>query len=64
MDGGAGMVEINENVEIDLADSERKPVTVNCAGGSHVTVNVSVRNFSYPEWLDKMVHDHIKLEDG
>jgi hypothetical protein len=62
MDDGGGMAEINEEVEIDLADSERKPVVVNAAGGSHVTVNVSVRNFAYPEWLDNLVQEHIKWE--
>jgi len=57
------MNEIKEEIEIDLADQNRRPVVVNAANGSHVVVNVSVRNFAYPEWLDQMVQSHIKWEE-
>lgn len=57
------MAEINEEINVDLADNNRKPVVVNAAGGSHVTVNVNVRNYQYPEWLDEMVQEHVKWEE-
>jgi hypothetical protein len=55
--------EIHEEIEIDMADQNRKPVVVNAAGGSHVTVNVSVKNYTYPDWLDAMVQEHVKWEE-
>lgn len=60
---GGDMAEINEEINVDLADNNRKPVVVNAAGGSHVTVNVNVRNYQYPEWLDEMVQEHVKWEE-
>lgn len=56
------MEEIKEDVEIDMADDKRGPVVVNAAGGSHVTVNVNVRNYQYPEWLEEEVQKRFKFE--
>ena len=54
--------EIREDVSVDLADEHRRPVIVNVAEGGTATVNVSVRNYQYPEWLDQLVQEHIKWE--
>lgn len=56
------MEEIHEDVDIDLGDSNKKPVVVNAAGGSHVTVNVNVRNYQYPEWLEEEVQKRFKWD--
>lgn len=55
-----------EEIILDAGGSnkERGPVVVNAESGSNVVVNVDVKNFSYPEWLDEEVRKHFKWEGG
>lgn len=39
-------------IDVDTGPGD-KPVQINCEDGSVVTVNVNVRHYGYPEWLDK-----------
>lgn len=52
----------DEVINIDAKDATGRPVVVNCAAGSTVTVNVNVRIHNYygwPELLDRAAIDAI-----
>lgn len=45
----------DEIIHIDADDATGRPVIVNCAAGSTVTINVNVRIHNYygwPDWMD------------
>ena len=58
------MNETQHDVDVDLDDKEKKQIVINAAGGSHVTVNINVRNYEYPEWLENIVQEKISWEEA
>lgn len=44
---------MSEQVYTVEAGPGDKPVVINCEDGSVVTVNVNVKHYGYPEWLDR-----------
>jgi len=55
--------DIARDVTVDLADKDQGPVVVNVENGGHAVVNVNVKNFTYPEWLDNEVKKRFAWKD-
>jgi hypothetical protein len=51
--------DIVKDIELDLS-KKSPPVVVNAENGSNVTVNVNVKHYGYPEWLDDEVRKHFQ----
>ena len=55
--------DIVKEVTVDMADKDRGPVVVNVEQGGHAVVNIDVKNYSYPAWLDEEVRKRFVWED-
>ena len=53
------MVHRGEAINLGSDDARDKPIIINAESGSQVEINIDVKHYGYPEWLDATVRDKI-----